>query len=64
LVTLRFVSIWVIVTLAPGTTAPLGSVTVPSIDPVKDCAYTCTQANSTASATPILMNKNLDWFFS
>jgi hypothetical protein len=59
-VSVRFVSNCVTVTATPGAAAPLGSVTVPVIAPVNDCAPADEHANSTA--TPMLANKTLDWF--
>jgi hypothetical protein len=66
-VTTRFVPLFVTVTVAPGTTAPVWSVIVPTKVPVALCASDVTLSNSAKAVrkrrvsgmvSPLLMN---DW---
>jgi hypothetical protein len=48
----------VAVTVAPGTTAPDGSFTIPRIEPFVDCPHAAPQPNSPANANRYTPNRH------
>src|SRR5664279_1097666 len=58
-----FVSVWVTVICAPGTTAPVGSVTLPDIMPVLFCANIGIASRKARAISPISRLRKFFSFF-